>query len=330
MISPIKLQRNLTFLAVFLFIIKMLAWRWTKSVAVFTDAMESTVNVATGLIGWYSVWLAGKPRDKNHPYGHGKAEFISSGVEGALIFCAGVLIICEAVMHLKSPQPVQRLDWGLFLLALTAAANFLVGRYAIAQGKKVKSATLQAGGKHLCTDTYSTIGIIIGLTLLLITKWMWLDAVVAIIFAGIILVTGYKVIRKSLAGIMDEADFTLLDELIAFLQANRSPEWTDLHNLRMIQYGSTLHLDGHLTLPWYFTVREAHREIERLDQLIKNKFGDAIELFVHVDGCESFSCRICTLENCAVRQHPFEQIIAWNTENVLQNRKHQLDEPALI
>ena len=325
MISPIKLQRNLTILAIFLFIIKMLAWKWTKSVAVFTDAMESTVNVATGLIGWYSVWLAGKPRDKNHPYGHGKAEFISSGVEGALIFCAGILIIYDAVIHLKSPHPVQRLDWGLALLAFTAAANFLVGRYAIAQGKKVKSATLQAGGKHLCTDTYSTIGIIIGLTLLMITKWMWLDAAVAIIFACIILATGYKVIRKSLAGIMDEADFTLLDELIAFLQENRAPQWTDLHNLRMIQYGNILHLDGHLTLPWYFTVREAHTEIERLDHLIKNKFGDAIELFVHVDGCESFSCRICTLENCSVRQHPFEQMIEWNTENVLQNRKHQLE-----
>jgi cation diffusion facilitator family transporter len=326
MISPIKLQRNLTFLAIFLFAIKLLAWRWTKSVAVFTDAMESTVNVATGLIGWYSVWLASKPRDKNHPYGHGKAEFISSGVEGSLIFFAGILIIYEAVMHLKSPHPVQRLDWGLALLALTAAANFLVGRYAIAQGKKAKSATLQAGGKHLCTDTYSTIGIIIGLILLMITKWAWLDAGVAIIFACIILITGYKVIRKSLAGIMDEADFTLLDELIIFLQANRAPEWTDLHNLRMIQYGNILHLDGHLTLPWYFTVREAHTEIEKLDQLIKNKFGDAIELFVHVDGCESFSCKICTLEKCAVREHAFERIVAWNPENVLQNRKHQLDD----
>jgi cation diffusion facilitator family transporter len=324
--TSIKLQRNLTFLAIFLFLLKLLAWRWTKSVAVFTDAMESTVNVATGLIGWYSVWLAGKPRDKNHPYGHGKAEFISSGVEGTLIFIAGIIIIVEAISNLRHPRPVERLDWGLLLLAFTAVANFVVGRYAIAQGIKAKSATLQAGGKHLCTDTYSTFGIIAGLILLMITKWVWLDAAVAIVFAFIILITGYKVIRKSLAGIMDEADFTLLEELIAFLQEHRAPQWTDLHNLRMIQYGSTLHLDGHLTLPWYYTVREAHIEIDRLDKLIRNKFGDAIELFVHVDGCEQFSCRICALENCAVRQHDFEKIIVWNPENVLQNRKHRLEE----
>jgi cation diffusion facilitator family transporter len=325
MTTSIKLQRNLAFLAILLFIIKIIAWYWTKSVAVFTDAMESTVNVATGLIGWYSIWLAQKPKDKNHPYGHGKAEFISAAVEGTMIFVAGLIIIYEAATNFAKPKPLQRLDWGLALLALTALINFVVGKYAINHGKKVKSATLEAGGRHLCTDTYSTIGIIVGLILMMITDWVWLDATVAMIFAVIILVTGYRVLRKSLAGIMDEADLALLEELITYLQTNRKPEWTDLHNLRMIQYGSTLHLDGHLTLPWYFTVKEAHHEIESLDRLIRNKFGDAIELFVHVDGCESFSCKICQLENCPVRQHPFEQIIVWNPENVLQNRKHHLD-----
>jgi cation diffusion facilitator family transporter len=325
MASSVRLQRNIAFLAIALFIIKIIAWWWTKSVSVFTDAMESTVNVATGLIGWYSIWLAGKPRDKNHPYGHGKAEFISSAVEGTLIIIAGIAIIYEAVKHLSHPQQVQQLDWGLVLLGFTAIVNYAAGTYAIQKGKKAKSAALQASGDHLRTDTYSTIGIIIGLLLLKITGWLWLDATVAIIFALIILVTGYRVMRKSLAGIMDEADLTLLEELIAHLQENRRAQWTDLHNLRMIQYGNVLHLDGHLTLPWYFNVREAHKEIELLDQLVRNKFGDAVELFVHVDGCESFSCSICALKDCPVRQHPFEQLITWTPENVLQNRKHHID-----
>lgn len=328
MASPVRLQRNIAFLAIALFFIKILAWWWTKSVSVFTDAMESTVNVATGLIGWYSIWLASKPRDKNHPYGHGKAEFISSAVEGTLIIIAGIAIIYEAVKHFSNPQPVQQLDWGLALLAFTALVNYAAGVYAIQRGKKAKSAALQAGGNHLKTDTYSTIGIIIGLILLRITHWLWLDATVAIIFAIVILVTGYRVMRKSLAGIMDEADLSLLEELIAYLEEHRRPQWTDLHNLRMIQYGNVLHLDGHLTLPWYFNVREAHREIDQLDQLIRNKFGDAIELFVHVDGCESYSCRICTLEGCNVRQQPFEQLIHWTPENVLQNRKHSMGDLA--
>lgn len=325
MASSVRLQRNIAFLAIALFIIKIIAWWWTKSVSVFTDAMESTVNVATGLIGWYSVWLAGKPRDKNHPYGHGKAEFISSAVEGTLIAIAGVAIIYEAIKHLSHPQQVQQLDWGLVLLGFTAIVNYAAGTYAIQKGKKSKSAALQSSGEHLRTDTYSTIGIIIGLLLLKITGWLWLDAIVAIIFALIILITGYRVMRKSLAGIMDEADLTLLEELIAYLQENRRPQWIDLHNLRMIQYGNVLHLDGHLTLPWYFNVREAHKEIELLDQLIRNKFGDAVELFVHVDGCESFSCSICALKDCPVRQHLFEQLIPWTPENVLQNKKHNID-----
>lgn len=322
MAAPVRLQRNIAFLAIALFIIKIVAWWWTKSVSIFTDAMESTVNVATGLIGWYSVWLAAKPRDKNHPYGHGKAEFISSAVEGTLIIIAGIAIIYEAIRSFAHPQPIKQLDWGLALLAFTALVNYGAGTYAIQKGIKVKSAALQAGGKHLRTDTYSTLGIIIGLFLLRITGWQWLDATVAIIFAIIILVTGYSVMRKSLAGIMDEADLALLEDLIAYLQEHRRPQWTDLHNLRMIQYGNVLHLDGHLTLPWYYNVREAHAEIEALDQLIRQKFGDAIELFVHVDGCEAFSCPICALDNCPVRQHNLEQLIPWNTENVLQNKKH--------
>lgn len=326
MISTIRLQRNIAFLAILLFIIKIIAWWWTKSVAVFTDAMESTVNVATGLIGWYSVWLAEKPRDRNHPYGHGKAEFISAAIEGTLIFIAGILIIYEAAVHIREPKSIKDLNVGLLLLAITAAINFLAGRYAIAQGKKMHSATLEAGGRHLCTDTYSTIGIIIGLVLLMITKWQWLDAAVAVVFAVIIIATGYKVLRKSLAGIMDEADLSLLEELITYLQTSRKAQWIDLHNLRMIQYGSTLHLDGHLTLPWYFTVKEAHKEIDVLDTLVREKFGYSVELFVHVDGCESFSCSICQLDECPVRQHDFEALILWNPGNVLENRKHHLDQ----
>ncbi len=328
MAAPVRLQRNIAFLAIALFIIKIVAWWWTRSVSVFTDAMESTVNVATGLIGWYSIWLAGKPRDRNHPYGHGKAEFISSAVEGTLIIIAGLAIIYEAIENLIHPQVIKQLDWGLALLAFTAIVNYGAGTYAIKKGIKVKSAALQAGGKHLRTDTYSTIGIIIGLLLLKVTGWQWLDAAIAMLFAIIILVTGYRVMRQSLAGIMDEADLTLLDELIAYLQEHRRPQWIDLHNLRMIQYGNVLHLDGHLTLPWYYNVREAHAEIDALDQMIRKKFGDAIELFVHVDGCETFSCHICALEGCTVRQHALEQLIPWEAENVLQNRKHGSPDPS--
>jgi cation diffusion facilitator family transporter len=328
MLHPIRLQRNIAFLAIVLFFIKLLAWWWTRSVSVFTDAMESTVNVATGLICWYSVWLAAKPRDRNHPYGHGKAEFISAAIEGTLIIIAGIIIIYQAALHLWNPRPLASLDAGLVLLGITAVINYAAGSYAEKQGNRVNSPALVSGGKHLKTDTYSTAGILLGLLLLKITGWVWLDALIAILFAGIILVTGYKVIRRSLAGIMDEADLKLLHELIEYLQQHKQPAWIDLHNLRMIQYGNILHLDGHITLPWYYNVREAHKELEMLDNLIRRKFGDRIELFVHVDGCEPFSCRICNLSECPVRQHPKVADIRWEPENVLQNRKHSIENAA--
>jgi cation diffusion facilitator family transporter len=321
----VRIQKNIAFLAIILFLLKLLAWRWTHSVAVFTDALESIVNVVTGLIGWYSVWLAAKPRDQNHPYGHGKVEYISAAIEGTLITIAGLTIIYEAFQHLKHPVGVQKIDIGVAILAATAIINFWAGSLAVSNGIKRNSAAMEAAGKHLRTDTYSTIGVIAGLIIIKFTGWLWLDLCIAFIIAAIILYTGYKVLRKSLAGIMDEADLKLLQEVISFLNQNRRPQWIDLHNLRMIQYGSILHLDGHLTLPWYDTVREAHIEIDALDKLIKQKFGNAIELFVHVDGCESFSCRICTLSTCPVRQHPHEKTISWTVANVLQNNRHTIE-----
>lgn len=322
LVSNVRIQRNIAFLAILLFFIKIIAWWYTHSVAIYTDAMESIVNVISGLTGWYSLWLAAKPRDLNHPYGHGKVEYISSAIEGTLISVAAIVILIEAVRNLKHPHPVLQINSGLILISITALINFFAGRYAIARGKKEHSIALEASGRHLQSDTITTVGIIAGLLIIRFTHLNWLDPVIAILFALLILITGYKVLRRSLAGIMDEADLNLLKEIIDYINQHRRAEWIDLHNLRMIQYGSVLHLDGHLTLPWYFNVNEAHEEIEYLDDLIKEQYGQSVELFVHVDGCLPFSCKICSMQNCPVRQHPQETTLGWTPENVLQNKKH--------
>jgi len=135
---------------------------------------------------------------------------------------------------------------------------------------------------------------------------------------------GYKIIRASLAGIMDEADMQLLKRLVVLLNGNRRKNWIDLHNLRVIKYGVVLHIDCHLTLPWYMNIHEAHKEIDILIELIKTEFGDAIETFVHTDGCLDFSCNICTKQDCNVRQHPFKEKIEWTLQNVIVNKKHRL------
>ena len=320
----LRLQKIITLVGIVLFVTKIIAWYITQSVAILTDALESTVNVLAGLIGVYSLYVSAKPKDKDHPYGHGKAEFISAAVEGTLITVAGFVIIFEAINNLIHPHVIQQLDYGIALVAATGVINYIAGAFCINAGKKNNSLVLISSGKHLQTDTYSTLGIIVGLVLLYFTKWLWIDSAVAILFAFIIMFTGYKIVRTSISGIMDEADDTLINKMVAQLNIERPENWIDLHNLRIIQYGSTLHLDCHLTVPWYLNIHEAHHEIDVLSELVKKEYGESIELFVHTDGCLDFSCAICSKQNCPVRKQAFQKKIDWTVENISANIKHRL------
>ena len=320
----IRLQKIIIIIAIVLFSIKLAAWYLTNSLAILTDALESIVNIVSGFLGLYSLYLSAKPRDADHPYGHGKVEFISAAVEGTLITVAGFFIIYKSVVSFFYPHQITKLDYGIILLVATGLVNYLAGVICVRTGKKNNSLPLIAGGKHLKTDTYSTIGIFIGLVLLYFTKQVWLDSAVACIFAIIIIFTGYKIVRTSIAGIMDEADLKLLNNLVDVLNKNRRENWIDLHNLRFIKYGSTLHCDCHLTVPWYLNVDEAHAEIEALAKLIRNEFGEAVELFVHTDGCKEFSCRICSKQNCMVRKHEFEKKITWTIKNISKDSRHAI------
>lgn len=320
----LKLQKWVAAISLLLLIVKFFAYYITHSVAILTDALESIANVAAGLIGLYSLYVAAKPRDFDHPYGHGKAEFLSAAVEGTLIVSAGAIILYKAIKNLLYPIPIHRVDFGIWLVAATAVVNFILGYYCLLIGKKNNSLALLASGKHLLSDTWSTLGIIVGLVLLHFTGYKWIDSVVAMLFGLLIIYTGYKILRRSIAGIMDEADIKLLSHLVTLLNHNRSVNWIDLHNLRVIKYGSVMHIDCHLTVPWFLNVNEAHNEVDALSVLVRKEFGETVELFVHTDGCLPFSCKICNKENCAERKYNFEKRIDWTLENISQNKKHEL------
>ena len=321
----LRIQKIITGISIVLFFIKIFAWYITNSVAILTDALESIVNVVAGLIGVYSLFVSAKPKDYDHPYGHGKVEFISAAIEGTLITVAGFFIIYEAIINLKHPHTIQKIDYGIILVAITAVINYAAGFVCIKTGKKNNSLALIASGRHLKSDTYSTAGIIAGLLLLFFTRITWIDSAVALLFALIIIVTGYKIIRSSVAGIMDETDERLLKDLVATLNKNRNVNWIDLHNLRIIKYGPTLHLDCHLTVPWYFNVHEAHHEIDSLSELVRKTYGESVELFVHSDGCLDFSCPVCDKFECTVRKHAFQKKIEWTMKNISSNHKHDVD-----
>lgn len=320
-----RLQKFVTIIAVLLFVIKTIAWYITRSVSILTDALESTVNIIAGFISLYSLYIAAKPRDSNHPYGHGKAEFLSAAVEGSLITIAGCIVIYEAIRNLISPGELGKLDYGILLVAVTAIINFITGRYCIMVGKKNNSLALIASGKHLQSDTWSTFGIIIGLIIIWITKIKWLDGAIAIGFALFIMYTGYTIVRSSIAGIMDEADRKLLEKMVQVLNQHRRANWIDLHNLRIIKFGNILHTDCHLTVPWYLNVKEAHEEIEALSSLVRKEFGDTVEFFVHADACLDSSCKICIKSDCDVRKYAFEKKMDWTVDNISNNTRHNIN-----
>lgn len=321
----LSVQKWVAAVSVLLLAVKFVAYYLTRSVAVLTDALESIVNVTAGFIGLYSLYVSAKPRDMDHPYGHGKAEFISAAIEGTLIGAAGAIILYKAVQHLINPVELMRIDYGIILVAATALINYIMGYFCLRTGKRNNSAALIASGHHLQTDTVSTAGIIAGLALLYFTGYKWIDSAVAIIFGAYIMYNGYRIMRSSIAGIMDEADAKLLNRLVQVLNTNRRENWVDLHNLRVIKYGSVLHVDCHLTVPWFLNVHEAHNEIDELAALIKKEFGESLELFVHSDGCLPFSCRICNKTACHERKNNFEQKITWTLENISSNKKHELN-----
>lgn len=318
------IQKWITVLSILLFLVKITAYYITSSVSILSDALESIVNVIAGFIGLYSLYIAAKPKDENHPYGHGKAEFVSAAAEGSLVIAAGIIIIYETVQNILQNTQIKSLDRGIWLIASTAVLNYVAGAYCIRMGKKNGSLALESSGKHLQIDTYSTAGVLLSIALIYFTKIYWLDKAIAIVLSVWIMYNGYTILRKSLAGIMDEADMVLLNEFINELNKHKKVNWVDLHNLRVIKYGALLHIDCHLTLPWYMNIHEAHVEIDALSDLIKNKFGDTIELFVHTDGCLDFSCAICTKTDCSVRKHPFQQQLIWTLDNLVSNQKHSI------
>lgn len=302
---------------------KFLAYYLTHSVAILSDAMESIINVVAGGFASYSIYLSGKPKDANHPYGHGKVEFFSIGFEGAMIFFAGVLILVKAAQYFISPKELHEMSSGLWLLGSTTLANLLLGLYLIRSGRKLGSITLRGNGQHIMTDVYSSVGLIIALGVIHFTGWNWLDPAVSVLMGVLILTNGYQLMRRSISGLMDETDMQVVDKVIAILSAERVPNWIDIHNMRVQQYGNNYHIDCHITMPYYLTLTEAHDEMKRVEVFVNKGFeGSEVEFFIHMDPCIPTCCHYCLKEACPVRKHAFTGEIMWTRDNVLPNRKH--------
>lgn len=320
--ADIRLQAIVVIAGVALMGIKFLAWKVTHSNAILSDALESIVNVVAGCFALYALVLAAKPRDREHPYGHGKVEFISAGIEGGLIGIAGIVIVVRAIIAWVHGHAVHEVEKGIALTAAAGGLNLLMGIALQRRGKKQRSITMEASGTHLLGDAWSTLAMLLGLALIRFTGLAWFDSLFALGFGVFILHQGVQVLRRAVAGIMDETDMGAAAEVVALLEKHRRPQWVDIHNFRVIQFGRTLHIDCHVTLPWYYTLAQAHDEIATIEQLVNDEGDRHVELFIHMDPCVPSSCSICSLENCPQRKAPNQGRIAWELESVLGNAKH--------
>ena len=284
---------------------KFIAFLVTNSVGILTDALESIVNVVAGFISLYSIRLAAKPKDTEHPFGHGKIELISASLEGLLIMGAGLWIIYEGIRRFFMPAEIAQLDIGILIVASAGAINYTAGWYSIRIGKRYDSIALIAGGKHLQSDTYSSIGLVLGLVLLYITKLHWIDSALALIFGSVIVVTGISILRKTIANLLDTADQAVLDKMVTVIVRDRQPDWIDVHNLKTIKYGNSLFIDCDLTLPWYYNVRESHTVCEALQHTLSVEFSSRVLISIHADPCKPEQCTHCTVESCPHRSAPF-------------------------
>jgi cation diffusion facilitator family transporter len=267
--------------------LKFGAYWLTGSVSLWSDALEAFVNLAAGLVALGALALAEQPADEGHAYGHDKAEYFSSGVEGALILVAAAAIIWSALERLLAPRPLEQLGTGMLIALLAAAANFATARIMLKVARQHDSITIEADAKHLLTDVWTTAGILVGLGIVRVApQWALLDPLMAIAVAAHILFTGFDLLRRSADGLMDAAlparDVTRVEALIG---AELPPD-ASFHALRTRKAGARRFLEFHLLVPGSLTVAESHALCDRIEAALTASLAKT-QVTIHVEPNET-------------------------------------------
>lgn len=283
---------------VLILLAKFSAYLVTRSTAVFSDALESVVNVVSAIFLLISLYLAKKPADADHPYGHGKAEFLSAGFEGAAIIGAAFLIIYKVVEEMFLKPEIHALGTGSLILGVAALINFLTGLFLIRTGKKNASISLEADGRHLLTDVVTSIGVIVGIILIKITGVLILDSVVAVLVAIYIIFVGGKLFRRSLGGILDRTDEKDRETVSAILSSSElHGRVCGFHRLRNRRSGGLAFVDFHLLFPRDMSVVMAHEIATEMEVKIASALGDA-GVMAHIEPCKDAYCETCLVTGC--------------------------------
>ncbi len=297
---------------------KYQAYRMTGSTAVLSDALESIVNVLAAVFALGGLLFAGRPADRNHPYGHGKIEFFSAAFEGGLIAFASILIVYEAVRSLVAGSDVHQIGLGLLIVLGSALVNLALGLYLVRTGRRYVSLTLIADGQHVLADVWTSAGIIVGLGLVRLTGRAWLDPVVALLVALWLMATGFRLVRHAAGGLLDEEDPLLLKRVLDALQKYVGGGVIRVHHLRAIRSGRFQHVEAHLVVPEFWSVEHAHDLSEDVAARVMRDLGAEGEMVFHTDPCHRIYCAVCDLEDCPIRREPFLKQTPLTLEEAVQ------------
>ena len=265
--------------------LKTAAYFITGSVGLLSDAVESLVNLVVGIMALAMLTVAARPADADHAYGYGKAEYFSSGVEGGLILVAAVSIAVAAVMRLITPRPLEAIGLGLLVSGAASVVNLIVALVILRAGHKHNSITLEANAHHLLTDVWTSVGVIVGVALVALTKWLWLDPVVALLVAANIVWTGIQIVRRSIAGLMDIA--LPAGDMAAVRKVLQTYEQTGIqfHALRSRQAGARKFVSTHVLVPGGWTVQRGHELLDKIEADIRRVLPDAA-IFTHLESLD--------------------------------------------
>jgi cation diffusion facilitator family transporter len=297
---------------------KYQAYRMTGSTAVLSDALESIVNVLAAVFALGGLIFAGRPADRNHPYGHGKIEFFSAAFEGGLITFASILIVYEAVRSLASGPDVRQIGAGLLIVLGSGLVNLALGIYLVRTGRRYVSLTLVADGQHVLADVWTSAGVIVGLGLVQLTGRAWLDPLVALLVALWLMLTGFRLVRHAAGGLLDEEDPLLLKRVLDALQKYVGGGVIRVHHLRAIRSGRFQHVEAHLVVPEFWSVERAHDLSEDVAARVMRDLGAEGEMVFHTDPCHRVYCVTCDLEDCPIRREPFLKLTPLTLEEVVQ------------
>ena len=297
--------------------LKFIAFRVSGSTALMSDAYESVVNVVAAVFALGAIVFAGKPADREHPYGHGKIEHFSAAFEGGLIALAAVLIVYEAIKALLAGPKLEHLGQGLLINLGAGALNGLLGFFLVHMGQKKRSKALEADGQHILSDFYTTLGFGAALLLVKLTGLAWLDPLIALVVGFLLAWTGFRLVKESSAALLDQEDPVTLAKLLAVMNRVRPFDVLAIHELRTLRSGRYTHVDIHIVLPEIYPIRKGHDLAEDFGHAVLKEAGVEGELHTHVDPCARLFCDRCPLEDCSIRAVPKTQEALLTLEEAL-------------